>query len=102
MKKFFFRSAMAAALVLFFTATSPVSADILSPDVERSQHATAGEIAGDFCIIRPIGLMVTIIGTGLFIVTAPCTLLGQNIGRSAEVFVVEPAIATFAYPLGSY
>ena len=102
MKKNYFRSAVATVLVLFFAAASPVNGGMLKPDAERAQHATAGEIVGDLLIIRPIMLGITFIGTGLWIVSAPFTLMGQNFTRSAEVLFIEPSMYTFGYPLGSY
>lgn len=102
MKKHSFRSAVAVALIVFFAVASPVSADILNPDPERAQHASAGEIAGDLLIIRPIMLGITFIGTGMWVASAPFTLMGQNFGRAAEVMFIDPAMYTFGYPLGSY
>jgi len=102
MKKNFFRAAVAAVLALVFTTASPVYADLLNPDPERSQYASAGEIAGDFLIIRPATFTAMVVGAGFFAVTSPFTLLSRNIDRSAEVFVVRPALYTFRYPIGSY
>ena len=102
MKKNYFRSAVAAMLVLFFVAASPASGGMLKPDAERAKNATATEIIGDLFIIRPITLTMTFIGTGLWIVSAPFTLMGENFRRSGEVLFIEPAMYTFGYPLGSY
>jgi hypothetical protein len=102
MKKNYFRSAVAAVLVLLFAAASPVSGGVLEPDCERSQHATAGEIVGDLLIIRPITLAITFVGTGFWIASAPFTLIGGNFRRAGEVMFIEPAMYTFGYPLGSY
>jgi hypothetical protein len=92
----------AAVLVMCFMLVSPASGGMLKPDAERAQHASAGEIVGDLLVIRPIMLGITFIGTGLWIVSAPFTLMGQNFRRSGEVLFIEPAMYTFGYPLGSY
>jgi len=102
MKKYFIRSVTAVVLVVCFLAASPVYGGMLDPDAERAQQASAGEIAGDFLLIRPIMLGITVIGAGVFIVTSPFTLIGRNFTRSAKVMVGEPATYTFGYPLGSY
>lgn len=88
--------------MLFFVAASPASGGMLKPDAERAQHASAGEVIGDLLIIRPIMLGITFIGTGLWIVSAPFTLMGQNFRRAGEVLFIEPSMYTFGYPLGSY
>jgi len=97
-----FRSAVAAVLVLVFVAASPASAGMLEPDAERAKNATAGEIIGDLFVIRPVTLAMTFVGTGLWIVSAPFTIMGENFRRSGEVLFIEPAMYTFGYPLGSY
>jgi len=102
MQKNNFRSAVAAVLVLFFAAAAPVSGGMLEPDAERAKNASAGEIIGDLFVIRPITLAMTFIGTGLWIASAPFTLMGENFRRSGEVLFIEPAMYTFGYPLGSY
>ncbi len=102
MKKGYFRSAVAAVLVLVFVSASPASAGWLEPDAERAKDANAGEIVGDLLVIRPVTLAMTFIGTGLWIVSAPFTIMGENFRRSGEVLFIEPAMYTFGYPLGSY
>ena len=102
MKKYSIRSVTAVVLVVCFVLASPVYGRMLDPDAERAQKASAGEIAGDILLIRPIMLGITIIGAGVFIVTSPFTLIGQNFTHSAKVMVGDPAMYTFGYPLGSY
>ena len=83
-------------------ASSQTCAEALNPDPERAKTASAGEIAGDLLVIRPLTLGATFIGAGLLVITSPLTLMGQNFTRSAEVLFIEPAMYTFGYPLGSY
>ena len=102
MKKYFIRSVTVVVLVVCFMWVSPVCGGMLEPNAENAQNASAGEIAADFLLIRPIMLGITVIGAGVFIVTSPFTLIGRNFTRSAKVMVGEPAMYTFGYPLGSY
>jgi hypothetical protein len=69
---------------------------------EKAEEASAAAIFADAVFIRPFWLACTVLGTGVFVLTSPFTLIGKNIGHSAEVLVAEPAINTFGYPLGSY
>jgi len=61
---------------------------------------TAEEMIVDGLIYRPLGLAGTIVGTGVFIVTLPFSLLGGNVDDAAERLVVEPAKNTFTRCLG--
>jgi hypothetical protein len=86
--------------VLMLTGfTSPVMAKTCC---EKAEEASAAAIFADAVFIRPFWLACTVLGTGVFVLTSPFTLIGKNIGHSAEVLVAEPAINTFGYPLGSY
>ncbi len=60
---------------------------------------TPAAMVGDV-ITRPIMLGATIIGTGLFLVTLPFSLIGGNAGQAANVLVVKPFEATFMRCLG--
>jgi hypothetical protein len=52
----------------------------------------------DLVVLRPIGCLVTLGGTGLFVVTLPFTVPTHSTKRSAEMFVVRPFRYTFARP----
>lgn len=72
---------------------------------QHEDHATpyrptAEEMIVDGLIYRPLGLVGTIVGTGVFIVTLPFSLLGGNADDAAERLVVEPAKNTFTRCLG--
>ena len=45
-------------------------------------------------------LVSTVVTTVTFVVMLPFSLLGGNVGESAEKLVVEPAKYTFTRPLG--
>ena len=60
------------------------------------------EMATDFCIVRPAGIAVTIVGFGFFLVSSPFSALGGNIGQAWEIMVAKPAKFTFARPLGDF
>ncbi|MFD1260320.1 multidrug transporter [Entomomonas asaccharolytica] len=55
---------------------------------------------GDLVIARPLGAVMTVIGTGVFLVTLPFSALGGNVGEAADALVAEPARLTFARCLG--
>ncbi len=87
------------SIVLLSGFTAPVMA---KPCCEKAEEASASAIFADAVFIRPFWMTCTVLGTGVFVLTSPFTLIGKNIGYSAKVLVAEPAIHAFGYPLGSY
>ena len=60
---------------------------------------TPAAMIGDI-MVRPIMVVVTVIGAGLYLGTLPLTLLGGNAGQAGDVLVVKPFKATFLRCLG--
>jgi hypothetical protein len=86
-----------AAAVLATATVAPARAQ----DRMVSSQPTAGEMTVDALLLRPLGLVGTVLGTGAFIVTLPFSAIGGNVGEAADQFVVKPARYTFARPLGN-
>jgi hypothetical protein len=62
---------------------------------------SASAMAVDLLLIRPLGLVATVLGTGLFLVQLPLSLaIGDAPTGPADKLVVEPASFTFRRPLG--
>jgi hypothetical protein len=87
---------LAAAVILATAATAPA----LAQDRMARSEATFGEMVVDAAVLRPLGLVGTVLGTGAFIVTLPFSALGGNVGEAADQFVAKPARYTFTRPLG--
>lgn len=63
---------------------------------------SAGAMAFDLLIGRPLGLAATVLGTGLFVLQLPLTITqGTPPEVPAQKLVVEPAKWTFSRPLGA-
>jgi len=86
-----------------------VSLMLVFSTVTFSQQAVADSVLiedkapamiGDLVFARPIGFIGTVLGTGVFVVTLPFTLLGGNVGEAANFLVIKPAKFTFVRPLG--
>ena len=67
---------------------------------EIDETPSAAAMVFDGLIVRPLTLVVTVIGAALWLVTSPFSILGGNAGEAAEVLVLEPARATFIRCLG--
>lgn len=64
------------------------------------EEPSALAMTGDLVIARPILLAVTVIGTAVFLVSLPFSLLGGNAGEAGKTLVVGPAVNTFVRCLG--
>jgi hypothetical protein len=89
------------AIVLAFASLSPMVASANSYDyLADAEEPTGGEMMADAFLMRPFMLVGTLVTTATFVVTLPFSLLGGNVGDSAQKLVVEPAKYTFVRPLG--
>lgn len=66
--------------------------------VEEKPSALA--MTGDLLIARPALLVITAVGTVVFVASLPFSLLGGNSGEAAQELVLKPAEATFVRCLG--
>ena len=66
--------------------------------VDEDPHPAA--MVGDFFVARPIGLLMTVGGAGLWLVSLPFTLLAGNAGEAAETLILGPGEQTFVRCLG--
>ena len=65
-----------------------------------SKEPTAAAMIADFALVRPLGIVACVLGTGFFIVSLPFSALGGNTKEVGKKLVKEPAQFTFARPLG--
>jgi hypothetical protein len=81
----------------------PVSAlaEIAEPLPVEKQHSPEAMIV-DIVAARPIGLVATITGALVFVVSLPFSALGGNTPEAWDSLVVDPAKYTFRRPLGDY
>lgn len=71
----------------------------VTQDVDTAPSAVA--MAADLLIVRPLGLVATVLGTGLFVLQLPLSLVqGEPPLDPARKLVVAPAQFTFSRPLG--
>lgn len=66
----------------------------------KTERPEAYEMGLDLLIARPIALAMTVVGSAIFVVSLPFSLLGGNVGDAADVLVIGPAKATFTRCLG--
>ncbi len=54
----------------------------------------------DVAVLRPVGLVTTVVGFALFLVTLPISIPTLSIEKSFDILVVNPARYTFVRELG--
>jgi hypothetical protein len=65
-----------------------------------------GFVMLDILVYRPLGLAVTIVGTGLFVAMSPLTAMAQiapphdAFEKTADILIVTPGEYTFTRPVG--
>jgi hypothetical protein len=99
-----FRSRMQSGVallvaVLFLGATSLVHAVDDSYTV-RTEDVSAETIIVDGLLLRPAGIVATVLGTVVFVVTLPFSIPTRSVDKAAQKLIVDPARYTFVRPLG--
>ena len=87
---------LCVALSLLSVLLAPLSWAQSSVD----ERPNAFRMTGDLIVARPIGLVMTAVGTAAFVVSLPVTALAGSVAESAEVLVLGPAETTFMRCLG--
>lgn len=84
----------ALGIALFLNTVSTASlADTVTGD-------KGSDMLVDLVVLRPIGLVSTIVGSAVFVVALPFTIPSGSVGASACELVKRPAAYTFSRPLG--
>ena len=65
-------------------------------DVSPNEFA----MVGDLLVARPIGAVMTVAGTAVWLVSLPFTLLAGHAGEAAETLILGPGETTFMRCLG--
>ncbi len=74
------------------------SANVFGRDATSSFES----VAVDVVIARPLWLVATVVGAGLFIVSLPVAAMSRSVDKTARTLVARPAQATFTRPLGDF
>ena len=94
MRSRFMRIVFAVVATLSLTLPAVGSANV----VDEKPSALA--MTGDALFARPVLLVMTVVGSAVYLVSLPFSALGGNADEAADVLVVGPAKATFVRCLG--
>ncbi|UCE79015.1 MAG: hypothetical protein JSV13_11030 [Nitrospiraceae bacterium] len=82
-------------LLSFIIAFTPAMALAFESDKTEA-------IAADTLLMRPLGLASLVVGTSLFIVSFPFSMLGNNVHETQKVLIEDPFNYTFKRPVGEF
>lgn len=68
--------------------------------LDQQQEATAEQMAADAIVVRPVGIVATVLGSVVYVVSMPFSYFGGNHQQAYEELVDDPAEHTFRRPLG--
>lgn len=91
-----------AVLVLAAFITAPFHALASTDEDLQDPQLNAAYMVGDALIARPLGIVATVAGFALFIVSSPFSLISSSAGDAWDGMVVYPAKFTFSRGLGDF
>lgn len=65
-----------------------------------AQETSPEAMVVDALVLRPVGVVLTVAGLALFVVTLPFSIPSSSVGKAARKLVIDPAKYTFTRPLG--
>lgn len=89
------RRIVRVSLLVLALGTGPCRAQ-LSPGTGDP----GADMAVDVLVLRPLGLVSTVVGATLFTLSLPFTLTSGSAGQAACALVADPLAYTFTRPLG--
>ncbi len=84
-----------ALLVATIFATMNFSSAFAGEDVETQEMRHTYKVF-DILVVRPVGLIMTVAGSVLYVATIPVTVLSGDSEESAEILVKTPARVAFS------
>lgn len=91
---------LTAAWFALAVLTSPCP--LLADDTGTVSGDKGTDMLVDAVLLRPLGLVTTVLGTAVTVVTLPFTLPSGSVGDAADAMIMKPAEYTFNRPLGDF
>jgi hypothetical protein len=84
-------------LTLLFAAVLLASS---APSARAFDDGSYEAVATDVIVVRPLCFVATILGSALFVISAPVAAISGSTSKTADALVGRPARATFTRPMG--
>jgi hypothetical protein len=68
----------------------------------ESEDPSGGAMIFDLCVVRPVGILATAVGSVFFVLSWPFSALGENTDVASQKLIKQPAAYTFKRPLGEF
>ena len=88
------------ALIPVLTLALAVPPALALDQEQVGREPTTAEMYADGLIARPLGLVASVVGAVVFVVTLPFTIPSKSVDSAAKQLVAVPAQYTFKRPLG--
>ncbi len=89
-------------LLISALVCAPLGASALAATQTSNTEVTGSTMTADLVLVRPLGIVATVLGCAVFIVSLPFSAMGHNTKQASQKLVKEPAKFTFTRPLGSF
>ena len=80
----------------------PFATSALAQEYFEAKEPGGGDMMYDLVVLRPVGLVATVVGSAVWLVSLPFSAAGDNVGTATQKLVKDPASFTFSRPLGEY
>ena len=80
----------------------PFGSTALAQEYFEAEEPSGGAMMYDLCVVRPVGLVATALGSVVFVLSWPFSALGDNSDVAGQKLVKNPAAYTFKRPLGEF
>jgi hypothetical protein len=80
----------------------PFSSGVLAAEYFEAKEPGGGDMMFDAVVVRPVGIVATVVGSAFWLISLPFSALGGNVGAATEKLVKDPARYTFKRPLGEF
>ena len=96
------RSLRRVALTLSGAALIAGGMQAMAQDDFATDEPGSGDMLADLVFVRPLSLVGTVLGPGIFLVALPFTAPSGDVEKTANAFVANPFEYTFNRRLGDF
>jgi hypothetical protein len=80
----------------------PFGTSALAQGQTLDEENSGALMTADLLLVRPLGIVATVLGFAVFIVSLPFSAIGGNTKQASQKLVKEPGDFTFKRPLGEF
>ena len=80
----------------------PFATSALAQEYFETNEPSGDAMMYDMIVMRPAGLVATVVGSAVWLISLPFSALGDNVDTATKKLVKEPAAYTFKRPLGEF